>query len=124
MQRRHRWPDTPIGSHMGTRAEHIGDVIRTLRQRRGLTAASLARSARVSLTLVAGLEQRGPDVEHVTPVEWGVLDRIAVTLGLRNGASLYKLVPDPSDHKAPLLRLGGIASVEGRAGARGTHKKL
>ena len=86
---------------MGGRAEHIGDVIRTLRQERGLTAASLARSARVSLALVTGLEQRGPELEQVTPIEWGVLDRLAVTLGLRNGASLYKLIPDPASDNDP-----------------------
>lgn len=97
MQRLRRGPDTHIGAVIDSRTMHIGEVIRRLRRRRGWTAASLARSAQVSGTLVASLEHRGPEVEHVTPTEWGALDRLAVALGLKNGASLYKLLPDRGD---------------------------
>lgn len=79
---------------MGVRSPHVGDVIRSLRERRGLSTASLARTADVNGTLVAGLEHRGPEIEQVTPSEWQALDRVAVTLGFRNGASLFRLVAE------------------------------
>ena len=88
---------------MGVRFWHVGDVIRKLREQHGLSVAALAKTAGVSRSVVLDLEQRGPEVEQVTPVEWQVLDRLAVAFGLGNGASLYKLIPETS---APRRRPG------------------
>ncbi len=82
---------------------HVGDVIRKLREQRGLTASTLARKTGVSRTIVLGLERCGPEVEDVTPAEWRALDRLAEVFGHNNGGALYKLIPDT---KAPRRRSG------------------
>ena len=80
---------------MGVKLWHVGDVIRKLREEHALTEAALARASGVSRRQIVDLENRGPNVERVTPLEWQTLDRVAAALGLSNGASLYKLIPPP-----------------------------
>ena len=82
---------------MAVRSWHVGDVIRKLREQHGLTATSLAQKAGVQRSEVLSLEARGPQIEGITPSQWRVLDRVAAVLGLANGASLYKHVPEVAD---------------------------
>ncbi len=79
---------------MVLRPWHVGDVIRKLREQHDLTKAGLAKMADVKTAVITALERGGPEVEDVTPTQWRALDRIATAFGLRNGASLYKLIPD------------------------------
>ena len=79
---------------MVVRSWHVGDVIRKLREQHGLTATSLAQKAGVQRSVVVSLERRGPEIEGITPSQWRALDRVAAVLGLTNGASLYKYVPE------------------------------
>ena len=73
---------------------HVGDVIRKLRDEHELTTTVLAKTAGINRAVISALERGGPQVEDVTPTQWRALDRIATTFGLRNGASLYKLIPN------------------------------
>ena len=76
------------------RSWHLGDVIRKIREQQDLTAVSLARKAGVDVSDVLLLEQQGPEVEHVSVAQWGVLDRIASVFGVPNGATLYRQIPE------------------------------
>ena len=82
---------------MVVRSWHVGDVIRKLREQRGLTTTSLARKAGVQRAVVLSLELQGPEIEGITPAQWCALDRVAAAFGLTNGASLYKQVPKAAD---------------------------
>ena len=82
---------------MAVRSWHVGDVIRKLRQQHGLTATSLAQKAGVPRSVVVSLERQGPEIEGITPSQWRALDRVAAVLGLTNGASLYKHIPEVAD---------------------------
>ena len=75
----------------------VGDIIRKLREHKGLTVTALASKAGVKPSLVLNLERHGAEVEGITPLQWRALDRLAEVFGLRNGASFYKLVPEPVD---------------------------
>ena len=91
---------------MVLRPWHVGDVIRKLREQHDLTASALAKAAKVRTAVITALERGGPEVEDVTPTQWRALDRIAATFGLRNGSSLYKLIPEgrsPRRRKADRL---------------------
>lgn len=77
---------------------HLGDVIRKIREQQGFTAISLARKAGVDVSDVLLLEQQGPEVEHVSVAQWGVLDRIASVFGVPNGATLYRQIPEARNH--------------------------
>ena len=92
---------------MVVRSWHVGDVIRKLREQEGLTATSLARQAGVKRAVVLKLERRGPEVEGIAPHEWEVLDRLAAVLGLKNGAALFKLVPEAVDPMRPRRGVAG-----------------
>ena len=76
---------------------HLGDVIRKIREQQGFTAISLARKAGVDVSDVLLLEQQGPEVEHVSVAQWGVLDRIASVFGVPNGDTLYRQIPEARD---------------------------
>ena len=82
---------------MAVRSWHVGDVIRKLRDQVGLTTTSLAQKAGVQRSVVLSLETQGPEIEGITPSQWRALDRIAAVLGLANGASLYKHVPEAAN---------------------------
>ena len=82
---------------MAVRSWHVGDVIRKLREQRSLTTSSLAQKAGLHRSVVLSLETQGPEIEGITPSQWRALDRVAAVLGLPNGASLYKHVPEPAD---------------------------
>ena len=89
---------------MGVRFWHVGDVLRKLREQHGLSPAALARISGVSRAIVVDLERRGPGLEAVSPLQWVALDQLAVTFGVRNGAALYKLVPDTPAENAQKTR--------------------
>ena len=86
---------------MVVKSWHIGDVIRKMRQQNWLTATTLARKAGLKRSVVLSLESRGPEVEGLTPQQWQALDRVAVVLGLSNGAAIFKLVPEAVDPARP-----------------------
>ena len=86
---------------MVVRSWHVGDVIRKMREQDGLTATSLASKAGVKRSVLLRLERHGPEVEGMTRHQWQVLDRLAAALGLANGATLYKLVPEAVDPTRP-----------------------
>ena len=79
---------------MVLRPWHVGDVIRKLREEHKLTLSALARTAEVRTAVITALERGTRDLEDVTSTEWLALDRIATTFGLRNGAALFKLIPE------------------------------
>ena len=85
---------------MGVRFWHVGDVLRKLREQHGLSLSALARISGVSRSILADLEQRGPGLEAVSPLQWVALDQLAVTFGFGNGAALYRLVPDTPGQSA------------------------
>ena len=85
---------------MSVRFWHVGDVLRKLREQHGLSSAALSRVSGVSRSTLVDLEQRGPGLEAVSPLQWVALDQLAVTFGFGNGAALYKLVPDTPGQNA------------------------
>lgn len=84
---------------MVLRPPHVGDVIRKLREEHKLTLSALARTAEVRTDVITTLESGTRDLEDVTSTEWLALDRIATTFDLRNGASLFKLIPEASSRQ-------------------------
>ena len=110
---------------MVVRSWHVGDVIRKLREQHeqhALTTTSLARKAGLDLQRSVGtevqrrvsLERQGPEIEGITPSQWRALDRVAAVLGLANGASLYKQIPNAVD-------LTGARGTPGTAGKASTR---
>ena len=97
---------------MVVRSWHVGDVIRKLREQHALTTTSLARKAGLQRSVVLSLERQGLEIEGITPSQWRALDRVAAVLGLANGASLYKQIPNAVD----LTR--GTPGTAGKASTR------
>ena len=102
---------------MGVKFWHVGDVIRKLREQHDLSATALSEASGVRRAVIVDLESLGPEVEEVTATQWQALDRLAVSFGLGNGASLYKLIPEAS---APRRRPGPVpaAAVTATASSR------